>query len=518
MAVMHTVIETDAGTIAGRRGRRSRRGTIAWLGVPFAAPPVGELRWRAPRPVEPWSGVKSCQKYGDAPIQEKLFTLRTNGTFHPQSEDCLTLNVYAPEGVSDSPRPVMVFNYGGAYIMGGSATPIYDGSFLARARDVIVVTVNYRFGPFGFLDLTPYSTPDRQFDSNLGLRDMVAALEWVQRNIAAFGGDRDRVTVFGESAGAAAVLTLLGTPAAEGLFSGAIAQSPAADLIVHQDNARIFADEFLRLLTDPDRRSGPERTEPPLAPSYVAELVDNATARELHAAGNRLLGFTKHSGLSDPLPFAPTVDGDYLPVGPVTAAAAGKTHPVPLLLGNNASEGELFAKFWPILPEPSRVLVGLHDPEVRTELETLYPGRRDDVRLAADAAFWIPTVVFAEYHAKQAPTFLYRYDYATRLLKAAGIDATHATELLAVFGMYRHPVGAGLAAVGSWKSSKAITATVQSMWTWFARTGVPSEGWPEYDERERQVMILDVPTRVEKDPRSEVRSMWERVHKELRRW
>jgi para-nitrobenzyl esterase len=181
----------------------------------------------------------------------------------------------------------MVFNYGGAYILGGSSTPIYDGSFLARARDVIVVTVNYRFGPFGFLDLSEYSTPERPFDVNCGLRDMVAGLEWVQRNIAQFGGDPERVTVFGESAGGSAVMTLLSMPAAEGLFSRAIAQSPAADLVVHKDNATLLADEYLRIVRDPARRAGPERTEPALTPAEVAELIDERDRRLPPAEGGQ---------------------------------------------------------------------------------------------------------------------------------------------------------------------------------------------------------------------------------------
>ncbi|MEZ5210379.1 MULTISPECIES: carboxylesterase/lipase family protein [unclassified Gordonia (in: high G+C Gram-positive bacteria)] len=516
MTQMDTTVDTVEGTVDGKRGRRSRRGTVSWLGIPYAAPPVGPLRLRAPQPVQPWDGVLECFDYGFSPIQDKLFTARADGTFQPRSEDCLTVNVFAPDTVSATPRPVMVFNYGGAYVLGGSSTPIYDGSFLARARDVIVVTVNYRFGPFGFLDLSEYSTPERRFDSNCGLRDMVAALEWVQRNIAAFGGDPDRVTVFGESAGGAAVLTLLSTPAAEGLFSRAIAQSPAAELVVHEENRAVLADEFVRQLENPGRRSGPQRTEPPMSPEKVAALIDDADPYALLAAGNRLLGFTKHAELSDPMPFAPAVDGDYLPLAPVDAARAGTTHRVPLIAGSNRDEGELFARFWSILPEPTHYLVGVHDPEVREELTRLYPGTRDQVRLSADAVFWIPTMIFAENHAKHSPTYVYRYDYAVRALKLTGIGATHATELLAIFGVYRHPIGIGLAAAGSWFSTKRITGTMQSMWTWFARTGVPAENWPRYSADDRRVLVLDHPVTVEDDPDGARRAAWERVHLELR--
>ncbi|GAA4664387.1 carboxylesterase/lipase family protein [Gordonia humi] len=512
MAVMDTKVTIADGVVDGRRGRGGRRGSVAWKGIPFAAPPIGERRWQAPEPVAAWPGVMGCYDYGYAPVQEKLFTARGAGRFQPRSEDCLTLNVFAPDSVSTTPRPVMVFNYGGAFILGSTSTPIYDGAYLARDRDVIVVTVNYRVGPLGFLDLSDYSTPERRFDTNAGLRDMVAGLEWVHRNIAAFGGDPDRVTVFGESAGGTASLTLLSTPAAGGLFAGAIAQSPAPDLVVNKENAQVYADEFVRLLIDPTRRSGGERTEQPLDPETVARVVDGASAMDLVATGNKLLGFARAAGLSDPMPFAPTVDGDYLPQRPSDAARDGNTHPVPLMIGHNHDEGELFARFWNILPDGSRAFVGVDDPEIRTEVEMLYPGKRDDVRLAADATFWIPTQMFAGRHSAHAPTYVYRYDYAPTVLKASGIGATHATELFAVFGIYRDPIGAGLAAAGSWGSTKKITATMQSHWAWFARKGAPSPSWPRYDVDDRKVMILDVPSRVVADPQGRRRAAWERVH------
>lgn len=508
---MDTTVTIADGPVKGRRGRGGRKGTIAWKGIPFAAPPVGERRWRAPEPVVQWPGVLDCGEYGNAPVQEKLFTARSGGRFQPRSEDCLTLNVFMPETVSVTPRPVMVFNYGGAYILGSTSTPIYDGAYLARSRDVIVVTVNYRVGPLGFLDLSDYSTPERQYDSNLGVRDMIAGLEWVQRNIAAFGGDPDRVTVFGESAGGSAALTLLSTPAAAGLFAGAISQSPAPDLVVDKANARIFADEFVRLLIDPTRRSGADRIDPPLDPAEVARVVDGASGMDLVRAGNRLLGFARSAALSDPMPFAPTIDGDYLPQRPTDAARDGNTHRVPLMIGHNKDEGELFARFWNILPDAKSSLLGVDDPEVVAELETLYPGRRDTVRLAADATFWIPTQLFAGYHSRHSPTYVYRYDYAPAALNAAGIGATHATELFAVFGIYRDPIGAGLAAAGSWASSGRITATVQSHWSWFARKGVPSPSWPPYTLDDRRVMILDDPAYVVTDPHGLRRRAWERV-------
>ncbi len=190
--------------------------------------------------------MRECDAHGAALFQEKYLTLTTPLKLQPMSEDCLTLNVFSPDSVPSAPRPVMVFIHGGGFLMGMAATPIYDGTHLARNQDVVVVTIQYRFGPFGFLDLTDYATPDRPFETNLGLRDQIAALDWVRRNIAAFGGDPGNVTVFGESAGGTSVTALLAAPAAKGLFTGAIAESPAPELVVEQDTARIIAAELSR--------------------------------------------------------------------------------------------------------------------------------------------------------------------------------------------------------------------------------------------------------------------------------
>ena len=515
MASIDTVVQTGSGPVRGVKGRRGRRGTLRWLGIPYAEAPVGDRRWRAPEPVTPWPEVLDCDRFGPAPMQNKLFTARMDGRFQPRSEDCLTLNIFAPETVPATPRPVMVFNYGGAYILGGTSTPIYDGSYLARARDVIVVTVNYRYSAFGFLDLSGYSTPDRPYDVNCGLKDMIAGLTWVQENIAAFGGDPDRVTVFGESAGGSAVLTLLSTPSAGGLFSRAIAQSPAPDLTVSQDDARLLADEFVRQVMDPARRVGAERTEPPLEPEVVNRALSSASSEELLAASNRLIGFANKAELGSVLPFAPVIDGDVVPLPLLDAAKVGATHRVPLIIGSNKDEGELFAKFWAILPDETQTLVGIEDPDIREEIHRLYPGTRDHVKLSADATFWVPTVVFARRHAEHSPTYLYRFDYAPRLLKLSGIGATHATELLAIFGTYRDPLGVGLAVAGSWKSTRQITSVMQSMWSWFAHTGEPAPDWPRYSRHDRRVMILDVPPRVVDDPDGARRRAWERVHEDV---
>lgn len=504
-------VTTADGVVEGARGKRSRRGTISWKGIPFAAPPVAGGRFRDPEPVHPWPGVRDCTRFAKAAIQEKRFTAVGPGKYQPMSEDCLTLNVFAPDRPSSAPRPVMVFIHGGAYILGTAATPLYEGSLLARAQDVIVVTVQYRFGPFGYLDLSAYSSDQRTYDVNLGLKDQVAALQWVQRNIAAFGGDPDNVTVFGESAGGSAVVTLLSTPAADGLFTRAIAESPACELVVSADSARFYADEFLRLLRDPERR--PTRVDPsaePLGVDEAQKLLARSSSRAVHQAGDRLMSFARHTEQAESVPFGPVVDGTYLPASPLEAAGRGQTLPVPLVIGSNHDEGLLFTKLWNVLPDAEKTLLRVDDDQIRHDLAALYDGDRDRIELTGDAVFWGPMTAFAAGHSAVAPTHVYRYDFHTRLLAATGVKATHATELFAVFGAYRTAIGAGLA-VGDWRSTGRVITDVQDRWGAFATSGTPGVGWPTYDD-DRKVLIIDDPDRVEVDPEGSRREAWSRVH------
>ena len=193
----------ESGTVEGF----TRDGVNRWRSIPYARPPVGP-RLRAPQPVQPWPGVRYCHGFGYCAPQQRKYTILAPGKYQPMSEDCLTLNVVTPKRPADQPLPVMVFIHGGGYLLGSSATPIYDGAALARNGGVYV-SVNYRLGALGCLDLSSLSNREITIDDNLFLRDLVMALRWVRDNIAVFGGDPDKVTIFGESAGAHAVATLL---------------------------------------------------------------------------------------------------------------------------------------------------------------------------------------------------------------------------------------------------------------------------------------------------------------------
>lgn len=476
----------------------TRNGVHRWRSIPYAQAPVGPLRLRAPRPAQPWRGVRYCHGFANCAPQQRKYTLTGLGRYQSMGEDCLTLNVVSPEEPSDAPMPVMVFIHGGGYILGSSATPLYDGASLARSG-CVYVSVNYRLGALGCIDLSSLSTTDVPIDSNLFLRDLVLALHWVRDNIAVFGGDPDNVTIFGESAGAHAVATLLAVPAAEGLFTGAISESPATGMVRSQDLAAVFAERFAELLGARHGDAAHVLAQTP--PAVLVETLD-----ELIASGSReLLGA---------FPVGPTSGDDVLPVDPIEAMRTGRALQVPLIVGNNADEGRLFTRFLTLLPTTEPMIEALlagADPVARERITAAYPGypdRASCVRLGGDFAFSSAAWQIAEAHATHAPTYMYRYDFAPRALHWSGMGATHGTELLAVFDVYRGGFGSMLTAAGDRRTAVRVSDDVRNRWQEFSRTGSPGGDWPAYDAQDRAVMVFDRRSRVEYDPHRDRRMAW----------
>ncbi|MDT5017455.1 MAG: para-nitrobenzyl esterase [Mycobacterium sp.] len=492
----HTVRATIAsGTIEGF----TRDGVNRWRAIPYARPPVGPLRLRAPQHVEPWPGVRYCHGFGYCAPQPRMYTILAPGKYQPTSEDCLTLNVVAPKTPAQEPLPVMVFIHGGGYFMGSSATPIYDGAALAR-QGCVYVSVNYRLGPLGCLDLSSLSNKDINFDDNLFLRDLVMALQWVRDNVAVFGGDAENVTIFGESAGAHAVATLLAVPAAKGLFAQAISESPAAGMVRTPEIATEYAAKFAELL-GADKDDG-------------ASAVMAARPAELVKAFERLIVEGQREMIGA-FAAGPTAGSEYMPLDPVEAMREGKAHRVPLIVGTNAEEARLFGRFLKLLPmtEPmiERLLSGM-EPAERERITGAYPGYPDPaacVRFGSDFAFGAAAWQIAEAHSLHAPTYMYRYDYAPRTLRWSGLGATHATELLAVFDVYRTGFGRLITAAADRRSALRVSDDVQSSWRAFSRTGTPGEDWPAYTVADRAVKIFDHRPRVEYDPHVARRQAWE---------
>jgi len=499
-----------AAAPAGRFEGRTEGSVDVWRGIPFAQPPVGRLRWRAPQPVGPLGDVEAFE-FGPAAPQP-LTKVIPLGDGVRLSEDCLNLNVWAPRGAATSnsqPKAVMVWLHGGAYVFGSTTQAMYDGTSLASNEDLVVVTIGYRLGALGFLDLSPLSTPAAQFDGNLALRDVLLALRWVQDNIAAFGGDPDRVTVIGESAGGGLVTTLLATPSAAGLFSRAIAHSSPVSSIYGQERAVEVDKQFLL-------RVG-------ISSENIEDLYTIGVDR-IVAAGMDLYNAVP---LKEPgrLAFAPVIDGDLLPEAPITAIRAGRGLPVPLIIGTNRDEASLFARMSsPLMPIEAQTIgamfADMHHqapdiplPPVDRVLGAYsrLPRKRKGLAIARDIGFRMPTLWYAEAHARVAPTWVFRFDQATPLLDITGIGASHATELPYLWGNFGEgrPIAFRL---GGRTTAEQVSARMQARWGAFMRGEDPSPAglvpWPAYTDDERSVLLIGHRDVAATDPDKPIREGW----------
>ncbi len=472
-------VTIDSGVVRGRRFQHVDLHVDLWRSIPYAAPPIGPLRFRAPQPVSPWTGVLEATRFGYAAHSHLL----SSGMLkrQVQHEDCLTLNVCAPADRGAPPRPVLVFIHGGGYFEGSSALPVHDPKPLVGKFGIVVVTINYRLGGLGFVDFSQYA-PDVQ--SNLGLRDQVAALKWVQRNVAAFGGDPDNVTVWGQSAGASAVLTHLTLPAARGLFHRAIAQSPVPDAVRTPEQAAETARRCIEALDgDPDSAAEVLRNAPATAITRAAIRVMLQAAREVPCQ----------------MSLAPVIDGDFLPEDPTTAIAAGRAQRVPLLIGSMRDElghagwgpvRQLIDIFPTTTARVDRMFAAT-DPAARAGVLAHYPDYPSPAaltRLATDCFFVRPMIAVAEGHARHAPTYLYRLDYAPSVLRWIGMGAIHATDVPLVFGCEMPALQ--LLMIGGRGQYRSTSDCVQQRWIQFVRTGAP--GWPSYSD-DQATLVIDGP-------------------------
>lgn len=482
-------IRTTSGAVRGRR----EQGLLVWRGVPFAAAPVGPRRFRAPVPPDPWSGVRDATEPGAAPPQPRTTRRAGVGRGTQVSEDSLTVSVVRRAEAS-GPRPVMVFSHGRGYGVGSADAGAYWGDRLAARGDVVFVSFNYRLGALGWMDFSSWSTPARPIEPNPGLRDHVAALEWVRDNAAAFGGDPENVTLFGESAGGTSVATLLTMPAARGLITRAIVQSGAVSTAVAHDRAERWATRLLGLL-DID----------PVGPGVPAALEGAPASQLVRAVRHLELLLAEEEPGRRPL--APVVDGELLPRHPLDVFRDGGSHPVPLIIGTNRDEGTLFQRVLrTIAATPDRIdrLFEQTNPHVRDEVLAAYPAypHRDTMAdLVRDLIFWQPSTAVASGHAAVAPTRMYRFDFAPRILALSGLGATHAAELDFVFGSDDSLVQRIDRLLQNGRAARAVIRHTQTRWLSFAQSGDPGRDWPGYDATSRRTLVIDVEDRIERDPR-----------------
>lgn len=486
-ALAPLIVATTAGRVRGRR----EAGLTVWRGVPYAAAPAGALRFRAPQPPEPWPGVRDAGRDGPLPPQPRTSRLLGAGRGTPTDEDSLTMTI-ARRTEGSGRKPVMVFIYGGAYGIGGAVASAYRGETLAAAGDVVFVGFNYRLGALGWLDLSAYGTAAAPVETNTGLRDQIAALTWVRDNILAFGGDPGDVTLFGESAGATSVLTLMAVPEAAGLFQRAIAESPAIGAVHSAERSRAWAAELVdalpggaAALRDPDTRA----------------LIEQTTRLDLaisdRSPGARLLG--------------PVVDGTLLADYPVEVLARGDGLPVPLIIGTNADEGTLFQRMPGLRATPERVdrMFEQTVPAAKEGVLAAYPaksGRLD--RLVTDLIFWAPAGRVAAGHARVAPTWMYRFDFAPPVMRAVRLGAAHGAELDHVFVRRDSLTRRFATALGGGRAARALTGRVSTAWLTFTRTGAAPAWWPPFDPEARRTWVFDAEDRLETDPHAVERAAW----------
>ncbi|MDJ0339482.1 carboxylesterase/lipase family protein [Cryobacterium sp. PH31-O1] len=502
-------VRVSTGLLRGVR----ERGVLAWRGIPYASAPVGDRRFRAPQPASAWHGVRDASQWGLVAPQSHKGQFRGAHPRIPQGEDCLNLNVIAPDermrqgaGLQDALRPVMVFIHGGAYSVGSSREVPRQGEGLVRRGGIVYVSLNYRLGALGYLDFSRYATPEHPFESNLGLRDQVAALQWVRENIRAFGGDPDAVTLFGESAGGNAVTTLMTVPSAAGLFHRAIAQSAPPNAVYPSDLTARWAGEFVDTLVD---RPGPH------SDADAARLLLITDPARLAAATTAL---TMRTPDQDPgtIPLCPVIDGDFLPERPLDAFRDGRAARIPLIIGTNAREGSLFSGRIDILATTApriRAIFKNTKKKAKKALKAQYPGipaLRAALDFGGDYSFWYPSVKVGERHSRYAPVYFYRFDAAPRLLRLMGLDATHGLELFPLFDRLDGWFGRGMTALGGRRAFQDIGARMQGWWLGFVAVGVPSAAWPRYDETTRETLIIDQTDHVEADPNRERRLAWGR--------
>jgi len=476
------VVTTEAGAVAGSFDR-APDGTVLrrFLGIPYGAPPVGDLRWRAPEPPSPWPGTRPAFDFAPAAPQGTALESRLPGfrPDHPTDEDCLALNVWTP-GLHGA-RPVLVWFPGGAYLNGATAQPVYEAARLAAEANAVVVTVGYRLGALGFL------APEGDGVANCGLRDQVAALDWVQHHAAAFGGNPGNVTVMGESAGAGSVLHLLASPivAATPRFHRAIVQS-AQPVTLTASQARAVADTFAGHL-------GLERAD--------AEALRSVPVEQLLAAQ----AATSAEMLAElgPMAFAPTIDDDVCDTTIVDSLAAGRSAGIPIVIGTTRDELALFAlpdddalDDARLLRRAARLLGEDRDAEdavdqVRQRLPETATNADVWHAVTTDVMMRDPMLRVADAHSTAGgTTFVYRFDWA-----APGLGAAHGVDLPFTFGTADRE---GWDRVVGWdRRAEALGREWRAAWSYFAATGDPSttlRHWPPHDPADPAVMVFSADT------------------------
>ena len=478
-------------------------GIVIFKGIPYAEPPINELRFSPPVAKKPWDKVFEAIKYGSCSYQGYTQLEDFTGKLQPESEDCLNLNVWTPN-IDNKKRPVMFWIHGGAFIMGGGIDSMYDGSALAWRGDVVVVTINYRLGALGYLYIPGVT-------ANVGHLDQILALKWVQDNIELFGGDPDNVTIFGESAGGYSVIALAAIPAAKGLFHRIIAQSaPVIDPKVTKKPTK----KLMRMLGVDTSDITALRNIPP------EKIID---------AQNKLLA-------EDPLnllAFRPLIDGEILPIHPLKAFQNGDCKDIEFMIGTNLDEAKLFTALDPEISKMKNIdgeklllgylgRLGIDITKSKAIIETYKQAREGKYSvepkeimnaLITDYIFRISTIQLLEAQSSYQPnTYNYLFTWPSPAFNGA-LGACHALELPFVFNSFDYPGFTDF--VGTSPDLNTISYKMMDAWIAFARCGNPNHKdipkWPAYDIEERATMLINKEFKVVEKFLDEERAAWEGI-------
>lgn len=474
---MGDTIAVTGGAIAGAVAADAPSVRV-FKGVPFAAPPVGSLRWKPPAPVLPWEGVKACKEYGPWCPQPKPVLGKVEGK---TSEDCLYLNIWTAAKSTGDNRPVMVWIHGGGHTTGSGSSAVYDGTHFAE-QGVVLVTINYRLGPFGFFAHPLLSKESEHgVSGNYGYLDQIAALKWVQANIRQLGGDPRNVTIFGESAGSASVTRLMATPLAKGLFHKAIAESGGpfgGNRHLKESSERLASMESVG--AGLARALGCDQAEDPLKAlrAISAEDLLNAAdpAQGLFGKGTK---------------FGPVVDGWMFPEDPGKCWHDGKQAAIPLMTGSNADEGTIFLQQLPVKSTLGyRLALKTYMGKDADAMQKLFPAKTNEEvpgqlnKVVSVAAFIAPAREMAQCMEKiKAPCYLYHFTRVPTMGMVKSYGAFHSAEIFYVFGNFIRPVKTE-------KEDEALSRTMMACWVNFARTGNPT---PPPDPARAGNATMDLP-------------------------
>ncbi len=489
----------DSGPIRGETIDESMS-LRAFKGIPFAAPPVGDLRWRPPQKVKPWTEARDATAFGSICPQPPMLAMMTGEPFPETSEDCLFLNVWTAQE-KGAKAPVMVWIHGGGLNLGWSNQLDYDGAAFAK-QGVVLVSVNYRLGALGFLAHPALSAESKDgVTGNYGFLDQIAALQWVERNIDAFGGDPDNVTIFGESAGGTSVHALLASPLAEGLFHRAIAQSPW----VNETN-----------ITGQKEASFAVASAESLGVTWAKKALGDG---EQTAEALRALDAQKVATVGGQQGFQPvlTVDGWFMPQHSESRFLAGKHHDVPLMVGTNKDEGTMFLTFMPIRTQAAfkSSLEPLYHQHA-ADVAKLYPVASDDEVAGALNLFFTDSWflrasrnMLLGSQTGSSPTYQYTFTRVSRVNPDWG--AHHAAELPYVFGTLRGD--------GPEARDHEISKTMMGYWVNFARSGDPNgDGlpeWPQFDAETQSYLEIGDAVETGQGLGREINDELERIRRDL---